>query len=375
MRIGIVTGEYPPMQGGVGAYTQVLARALIQQGHTVQVYTHTAAQDADIPLQAAASRWGIGAVQQLAKWARTAPLDVINLQYQTAAFQMSPWIHFIPDMIRHIPVATTFHDLNYPYLFPKADKLRHAIVKHLATVSDGAVATNHEDMARLKTWTKAALIPIGSNIIAPPPAHFEPADWRNRVGLTVDDFVIGYFGFMNHSKGIEILLEALAALRDDGIPVRLLLIGGRTGSSDPTNAAYADEIDALIAQLGVGESVHTTGFIDDAAVSAYLAACDAIALPYLDGASYRRGTLMAAIQHGCAIVTTQPSVAISTFTNSQNMLLVPPGDAHALAGALKRVHRSPELRERLRTNAKALSRQFDWQYIAADLVAFFETLQ
>jgi hypothetical protein len=28
MKIGLITGEYPPMQGGVGAFTQELARAM-----------------------------------------------------------------------------------------------------------------------------------------------------------------------------------------------------------------------------------------------------------------------------------------------------------------------------------------------------------
>ncbi len=32
MRIGIVTGEYPPMQGGIGAYAQILAKEMLGDG-------------------------------------------------------------------------------------------------------------------------------------------------------------------------------------------------------------------------------------------------------------------------------------------------------------------------------------------------------
>ena len=39
MRVCFVTGEYPPMQGGVGDCTRELGRALIQLGHQVTVVT------------------------------------------------------------------------------------------------------------------------------------------------------------------------------------------------------------------------------------------------------------------------------------------------------------------------------------------------
>ncbi|HCU98237.1 MAG TPA: hypothetical protein DGM69_02695, partial [Chloroflexi bacterium] len=39
MKIGIVTGEYPPLKGGVGDYTQKLASQLINKGNKVSVFT------------------------------------------------------------------------------------------------------------------------------------------------------------------------------------------------------------------------------------------------------------------------------------------------------------------------------------------------
>ena len=44
MKIGLVTGEYPPQQGGVGDFTRELARALNVLGHEVQVITSIADQ-------------------------------------------------------------------------------------------------------------------------------------------------------------------------------------------------------------------------------------------------------------------------------------------------------------------------------------------
>ncbi len=42
MHIMFVTGEYPPQQGGVGAYTAELGRALVEQGVRVSVVTSSA---------------------------------------------------------------------------------------------------------------------------------------------------------------------------------------------------------------------------------------------------------------------------------------------------------------------------------------------
>src|SRR5262249_39205433 len=156
-----------------------------------------------------------------------------------------PWIHFLPQWAR-VPVVTTFHDLRFPYLFPKAGRLRDRIVMHLARRSAGMIITNHEDYRQVKAIPNTVLIPIVSNILTPLPADYDAKVWRQKAGATTDDFLLAYFGFINRSKGVDLLLNSLAQLRAEQIPARLVMIGGRTGTSDPTNAAYAHEIDALI---------------------------------------------------------------------------------------------------------------------------------
>lgn len=363
----MITGEYPPMQGGVGAFTKILAGELAAQGHDLFVLSRTDTQSDDprVQLTAKVDGWGAGSLVAARRWARDLRLDVVNIQYQTAAFGMSPFIHFLPDALRPIPVVTTFHDLRFPYLFPKAGRLRDGIVMRLANASSGVIATNHEDFGRL-THKCSALIPIGSNI---PRGESDAQAWRRQAGATTDDFLIVYFGLINRSKGLETLLEAMAAL--DDLLVRLALVGGGAGSSDPTNMAYMHEIDELIERLGLAGRIHRTEFVDDAAVSGYLAAADVVALPFVDGASYRRGTLMAAIEHGCAIVTTTPQVNIPAFVDGENLRLVPPNDANALAAVLRELHAAPEQRARLQRGAAVLAQQFGWQEIATATLNFY----
>src|SRR5688500_16221668 len=104
MRIGIVTGEYSPMEGGVGAFSAILARTLAQQGHAVSVFSSagTSSTDPTIGHTGSVRRWTPNALRAVSRWAREQRLDVVNLQFQTAAYSMSPWIHFLPDVIRDI---------------------------------------------------------------------------------------------------------------------------------------------------------------------------------------------------------------------------------------------------------------------------------
>lgn len=369
MRIGMITGEYPPMQGGVGAFSLILAGEMAAQGHELFILSRsgTAATSPHIHLTSEIDHWGMSSLTAARRWAKRHALEVVNIQYQTAAYGMSPFIHFLPDALRPLPVVTTFHDLRFPYLFPKAGRLRNAIVRRLADHSSGVIATNPEDAARIN-HPCSTLIPIGSNILAP--ASLVSAPFRAAAGAAPDDFLIVYFGLVNRSKGLDTLLHAVSQLRD--LPVRLALIGAVAGSSDPTNAAYLREIDLLIDQLDLSPLLHRTGYLDDAAVSGYLAAADAIALTFADGASYRRGTLMAALQHGGAIVTTTPQVTVPAFVDGENLRLVPPGDAPALADALRQLYAHPNERETLRRGARALSRQFEWSEIARATAAFYQ---
>ena len=367
MRIGMITGEYPPMEGGIGAYTRILAEKLAKQGHELFILSREGTQSSDpaVRLSASIKGWGLGSLRDARQWARANQLDVVNIQYQTAAYSMSPFVHFLPEALHPLPVVTTFHDLRFPYLFPRAGALRNWIVKRLARTSDGVITTNHEDAAAL-VHRCTTLIPIGSNI--PKIGPTDRQTWRANAGARPDDFLIAFFGLINRSKGLDTLLDSLTHLK--GLPLRLVIVGG-AGSSDPTNVSTIAEIDAQIERLGLTLMIHKTGYVDDTAVSGYLAAADVVALPFEDGASYRRGSLMAAIEHGCAIITTIPRVAIPTFSDGENMLLVPPHDAALLATALQNLYQSPDARACLKQGAAKLAQTFAWTAIAEATLKFY----
>ncbi len=391
MRIGLISGEYPPMEGGVGDFTRMLGRALITSGHEVHVLT-TAEAPARQKEQAAQEmegliihrrrlRWGPRSAWTILAWAEPLALEILNLQYQAAAYHLRGWINLVPYLTRHrrsIPWVTTFHDLLPPYLFPKAGRLRQEAVQHLATTSDGIIVTNAEDETRLRKEAGNRLpplrrIPIGSNITPTPPPDFAPRQWREDHHVPPQALLLGFFGFLNRSKGVEVLLEATARLVREGHPVRLVFIGGRTGSSDASNRTYAEGIEARIAQLGLGPYLLRTGFAAPEAISAALLSCDLCVLPYRDGASLRRGTLHAALAHGCAIITTEPRFPLPELEGAA--CFIPTEDAEALHAAILHLWQAAERRQQLATRAREVARRFTWEAIAAETAAFFATLR
>lgn len=372
MRIAQLAGEYPPMQGGLGDFTRELSRALAAAGHELHVLTKMSAGLAPnervngIHIHRLAPRWGWNSLRQVSHFIAAIRPDIVNLQYQAAAYNMHPAINLLPRLVRRAPVVVTFHDLRVPYLFPKAGPLRWKSILELARSAASVIVTNEEDRATLSQagLTDVNLIPIGSNIIPQDMAPFDRSAWMHARGFPPSRFVIGYFGFMNVSKGGAVLVRAFARLRAQGIDANLLLIGGLTGESDATNLAYARDVMSLAAQLGVREHVLQTGYLTDREVTDALTACDCMALPYQDGASFRRGTLMAALAHGRAIVTTHPRVALPELLDGENVVLATPDDDARLADGVTRVLNDAALRQRLEAGSRALSARFGWSDIA-----------
>jgi glycosyltransferase involved in cell wall biosynthesis len=368
-----ITGEYPPMPGGVGAYTAEVATALVKRGWRVSVLTSVGAQvraalSSDVTVYPVMQRWRWHVLGDGVQWAREIEADWLHVQYQTAAFGMHPAINMAPAWWQRqgIRVAWTYHDILVPYLFPKAGSwLRRWVTDLPARVCDLTITTNAGDQAHLAPLARnLATIPIGSNIHAHLLTPAERQARRAQRGYGSEDVVVGYFGFLNRSKGGLDLIETVARLLPDLPTLHLLMIGEQVGASDPSNYAYLQEVQEAIRVHGLADRVLWTGYQPDAEVSADLAACDLLLMPYLDGASLRRGTLMAGLAHGCATITTTPSAPIPELVEGRDLLYVPPGDIEAAAAAVRNLVHDPARMAMLRRNALAVSHLFSWQGIA-----------
>jgi glycosyltransferase involved in cell wall biosynthesis len=356
--IAFISGEYPPDVGGVGDYTAHLRAALEAGGHASTVVTR----------RHVGGRWNARALAWLVRHAPKA--GVVHIQYQAAAYDLLGDMCLLPGLLRglrpRLRLVTTFHDVRVPYLFPRAGALRESAIRLLARTSHAVVAADQSDLAVLRGVNKTSFhIPIGPNVACSPPDGYDRTVFRHSLGLEPDDLALVYFGLLNASKGLDLLLSVFEfLLRERRARARLLLLGGPAGASDPTDLETATSVRDSLARFG--SRVTRTGWLAPPQLSEYLLAGDVALLPYVDGASARRGSLLACAEHGLPIVSTRPAGSeVAAFVRA-----VEP-NIRALTDAVLAAAQNPAP---LATLSRALASEMSWTRIAGLHIAMYDQL-
>ena len=189
------------------------------------------------------------------------------------------------------------------------------------------------------TIDEAKLGIVHTSIVVP--ETFEKTDLRMEFQMP-SDCVIGMFhGRLDPEKGLDTLMEAVAQIKDK--PFRLVLVG--RGSED-----YTAHLHQMAEDKGISDKVIFAGFRHPA-------------LSVVAAADF--GILASTVQEGCPlspqeymsqghpVVVTNNGGQREYVQQEHNGLLVPPGDAKALAEAIARLVDDAALRQRLGTQAKA----------------------
>lgn len=184
------------------------------------------------------------------------------------------------------------------------------------------------------------------------------------------ELVVGFLSLLDahHGyKGLDVLLRAAAILRREGTPVRL-----KIGGAGEARGEYQ----RLAAELGVAESTEFLGFIPGADLAAFYASCHAFALPSTDGQREGFGlVLLEAMACGRPVVTTPVVGVAGDLEGSGAGVLVPPGDAAALAAALRKLHSERSALPEMGRNARRLvERRYTWERVTDDYEALFQRL-
>ncbi len=159
-----------------------------------------------------------------------------------------------------------------------------------------------------------------------------------RERLAADVPIVAVVASLTPKKGHEVLLRAYAALRRRGLACRLVLAGD--GPQRP-------RLEALARELEIDRSVTFLGIVRSADVWAI---ADVVALPSLtEGLPL---ALLEAMLAGKAVVATAVGGVPEVVASNVNGVLVPPGDADALADGIAQLLASPALRVRLGDEAR-----------------------
>jgi glycosyltransferase involved in cell wall biosynthesis len=157
---------------------------------------------------------------------------------------------------------------------------------------------------------------------------------RQDLGLADDDEVVLAVGRQEYPKGLRHLLDAAGRLVGRR-PRLMVLVAGRAGHATAELERQRDE-------LGLADRVRFLGFRDDA--PELLAAADVFAFPSLyEGLG---GAVIEAMALGLPVVASDLPALREVVEPDGNAVLVPAGDADALAGAVGDLLDDPDRRAR-----------------------------
>ena len=188
------------------------------------------------------------------------------------------------------------------------------------------------------------------------------AQARAALGLPEDARAYAVLGRISTWKGQDVLIRAVAELPD-----ALALV---CGTPWPGEERRERELRELAARLGAGDRVRFLGFRDD--LDVVLGAADAVVVPSTQPDPLPNAALEAAAAGRCVVAAAHGGLP-EIVRDGETGVLVPPGDAGALAGALASL--DPNTAARYGAAAAAdVRRRFAPEALVAGVQALYDEL-
>jgi len=175
--------------------------------------------------------------------------------------------------------------------------------------------------------------------------------------LTPERFTLGYTGHLYPGRGRELLLELAKRLPQ----VAFLVVGGEARDIQ----AFQDEI-----QKERVENLILTGFVPNAELPLYQAACDVLLMPYQQKVAASSGGDIARYLSPMKLfeylacrrpIVSSDLPVLQEVLNPQNAILAPADDLEAWERAILCLQTDPDLRDRLASQARQDAQRHTWE--------------
>jgi glycosyltransferase involved in cell wall biosynthesis len=154
-------------------------------------------------------------------------------------------------------------------------------------------------------------------------------------------FVVGCVGRIKLvRKGQEFLVRATALLKQRGLPIKALIVG----VTFPGNESHLQQIQQMVNELKIEENVVFTGELQDTR-GAY-AAMDVLALTSAQPEPFGN-VVMEAMGMGLPVIATNIGGSLDQVVDGVTGFLIPPANPEALAEAIEKLMKNPELRQQM----------------------------
>ena len=369
----IVTCEYPPIAGGVSDHTWHLAAALAAAGNAVDVWCppaptvddaepETAPEIPGVTVQVLPSRFRLGAIALLRRELRALPSDtralvqwvptaygrrMMNLPFALMLFglpgrRLDLYVHEVGwDVSRepaHRGLAGVVHRI---MTWCAARSSRRVYV----TIPGWGARLSLLGMRGLPKDEEPTWIPVPSNV--PDRADAQRVVELRRALLRrgkQQRVLVGHFGTYGRFH-MGLMPHVVARILDEAGDRTMVLVG--RGGEALRDFIVAERPELL-------ERIVATGGLAPEDVAMHLAACDVLVQPYDDGASTRRGSLMAGVALGKPTIANRGPSTEELWSAERAIHLTDSYAPHALAGGVTKLLADAALRERLAESARRL---------------------
>src|SRR5467141_2011690 len=297
-------------------------------------------------------------------------VDIVCLQHEFGIFGGPAGGHILA-LLREVrmPVVTTLHTVLRE---PKADQRR--VMQALVALSTRLVVMAERGRRMLQEIYQAPpakidLIPHG----IPDVGFVDPTYFKDQFGVE-GRVVLFTFGLLSPNKGIEYVLNALPQILAE-FPDVVYIVLGATHPNElrEQGEAYRHGLERLAKKNKVHKNViFYNRFVELEELKEFIGAADIYLTPYLNEAQITSGTMAYTFGAGKAVISTPYWHAAELLAEDRGVL-VPFGDARAIAREVIGLLRDETRRTAIRKNAYKLGREMVWSNVARLYLRSFES--
>jgi glycosyltransferase involved in cell wall biosynthesis len=311
----------------------------------------------------------LSSYQRAADFLNISNVDIVCVQHEFGIFGGPAGSHVLA-LVRDLrmPVVITLHTLLRE---PKADQRR--VMQELIARSTRLVVMAEQGRQMLQEIYQAPpakidLIPHG----IPDIPFVDPNYFKDQFGVE-GRVVLLTFGLLSPNKGIEHVLNALPHILAE-FPDVVYIVLGATHPNElrRQGEAYRVSLEILAKKNKVERNViFYNRFVELENLKEFIGAADLYITPYLNEAQITSGTLAYTFGAGKAVVST-PYWHAAELLAEERGVLVPFGDAQAIAREVIGLLRDETRRHAMRKNAYKLGREMVWSNVARLYMRSFE---
>src|SRR5437867_5329413 len=296
-------------------------------------------------------------------------VDIVCLQHEFGIFGGPAGGHILA-LLRELrmPVVTTLHTVLRE---PRADQRR--VMQELISLSTRLVVMAEHGRQMLQEIyhappAKIDLIPHG----IPDVGFVDPTYFKDLFGVE-GRVVLLTFGLLSPNKGVEHVLNALPHILAE-FPDVVYIVLGATHPNElrEHGETYRLSLEILARKNKLEKNViFYNQFVDLENLKEFIGAADLYITPYLNEAQITSGTLAYTFGAGKAVISTPYWHAVELLAEDHGVL-VPFGDAAAIAREVIGLLRDDTRRHAIRKNAYRLGREMVWSNVAQLYMRSFE---